>query len=171
MRFGILASYFRWLGRPYYRNFSIGQLLLNWIVQRVFRVNSSVPFSVHYTNKISGWHNCIFEDNTVDQNLCASGGAYIAVFDGTTLEVGSGTIWAYNICIQTANHIPGKLNEYEKASVKIGRNCWLGNGVVITAGVELGDNVVVGANAVVTKSFPSNVVVAGVPARIIRQII
>jgi maltose O-acetyltransferase len=36
--------------------------------------------------------------------------------------------------------------------------------------VELGDNVVVGANAVVTKSFPSNVIIAGVPAKVIKQI-
>ncbi|MBK9400940.1 MAG: hypothetical protein IPN36_08800 [Bacteroidetes bacterium] len=57
-----------------------------------------------------------------------------------------------------------------EGSVRIGRKCWLGNGVVITAGVTLGDNVVVGANAVVTKSFPSNVVIGGVPARILKEV-
>ncbi len=170
MGLGILSKYYRAIGRPYYVRFPIGQLLINWIFQRMFRVNAEVPYSVHYTNKITGWKNCRFEDDTALANLCSSGGAYIAVFDGTTLEVGAGTIWAYNICIQTANHLPGKLDQYETASVKIGRNCWLGNGVVLTAGVQLGNNVVVGANAVVTKSFPDNVMIAGVPARVIREI-
>ncbi|MFM7016779.1 MAG: DapH/DapD/GlmU-related protein [Bacteroidota bacterium] len=93
-----------------------------------------------------------------------------SAFENTKIEVGAGTIWAYNVCIQAADHVPGNLSEYKAASVKIGRNCWLGNGVVITAGVHLGDNVVVGANAVVTKSFPSNVIIGGVPANIIREI-
>lgn len=167
---GLMRFFYRIIGRPYYVRFSVGQLMLNWIVQRIFRINSDVPFSVHYSNKVTGWRNCRFEDDMVCTNLCASGGAYIAVFDGTVLEIGSGTIWAYNICIQTANHRPGDLKQYDLGSVRIGRNCWLGNGVAILAGVTLGDNVVVGANAVVTKSFPSNVVIAGVPARIIRML-
>ena len=41
---------------------------------------------------------------------------------------------------------------------------------VILPGVQLGDHVVVGAGAVVTQSFPSNVVIAGVAARIIRHL-
>jgi acetyltransferase-like isoleucine patch superfamily enzyme len=168
---GILSSFYKAIGKSYYVRFPVGQLLLNFIVQRIFRVNAEVPYTVHPTNKITGWKNCKFEDDTVLSNLCSSGGAYIAVFDGTTLEIGAGTIWACNICIQTADHIPGDLANYTKASVKIGRNCWLANGVVITAGVELGDNVVVAANAVVTKSFPSNVIVAGVPAKIIKSTI
>lgn len=170
MALGILNKYFKTINRAYYVRFSIGLLLLNWIVQRIFRVNADVPYSVHYTNKITGWKNCFFEDEIALANICASGGAYITVFDGTTLEVGSGTIWAYNVCIQTGNHKPGKLDEYDVASVKIGRNCWIGNGAVILAGVSLGDNVVVGANAVVTKSFSGNVIIAGVPAKIIREL-
>lgn len=51
----------------------------------------------------------------------------------------------------------------------IGDNCILSSGSKIIGGVTLGDNVVVGANAVVTKSFPSGSVVAGVPAKIINE--
>jgi acetyltransferase-like isoleucine patch superfamily enzyme len=167
---GIMRRLYRLFGKSYYTTFSLGYLILCWIIQRVFRVNADIPFLVNYTNKVSGWKNILFEDDSVALNLLASGGAYIAAFDNTTIEVGSGTIWAYNICLQTANHVPGNLKEYTTASIKIGRNCWLGNGVVITSGVELGDNVVVGANAVVTKSFPSNVIIAGVPAKVIKQI-
>ena len=49
----------------------------------------------------------------------------------------------------------------------IGDNCIISSGAKIIGGITLGDNVVVGANAVVTKSFPSNTVIAGVPAKII----
>lgn len=51
--------------------------------------------------------------------------------------------------------------------IKIGNNCWIGAGVVFLDGAELGDGCVVGANAVVTKKFPDNVVIAGIPARIL----
>ena len=170
MGLGILKYYFKSINRTYYIRFGWGLLLLNWIVQRIFRQNAEVPFSVHFTNKITGWRYCHFEDDVALANLCVSTGAYIAAFEGTTLHVGAGTIWACNVCIQTVNHVAGDLSKFERGSVSIGRNCWLGNGVVITAGVTLGDNVVVGANAVVTKSFPSNVVIAGVPAKILKEV-
>lgn len=51
--------------------------------------------------------------------------------------------------------------------IKIGNNCWIGAGVVFLDGAELGDGCVIGANTVVTKKFPSNVVIAGIPAKII----
>lgn len=54
--------------------------------------------------------------------------------------------------------------------VKIGSGCWIGDNVCIMPGVTLGDNVIVGANAVVTHSFPENVVIAGCPAKIIKDL-
>lgn len=59
---------------------------------------------------------------------------------------------------------------YTVAPVRIGRNVWIGGGVTILKGVSLGDNCVVGANAVVTRSFPANSVIAGVPARLLRTL-
>lgn len=54
--------------------------------------------------------------------------------------------------------------------VIIGDCCWIGAGVTILAGVTLGKNVTVAAGAVVTKSFPDNTLIGGVPARIIRKL-
>lgn len=52
----------------------------------------------------------------------------------------------------------------------IGKNCWIGSKATIVAGVTLGDSVVVGANSVVTKSFGSNVVLGGCPARVLKEL-
>lgn len=55
-----------------------------------------------------------------------------------------------------------------KGKVKVGKNSFIGYRVSILSGVTIGENCVVGANSVVTKSFPNNVMVAGVPARILK---
>ncbi|GAA0359328.1 maltose acetyltransferase domain-containing protein [Alkalibacterium iburiense] len=54
--------------------------------------------------------------------------------------------------------------------ITIGDNCWIGGNVTIVGGVTLGDNVVIAAGATVTKSFGDNVVIGGVPARVLREI-
>lgn len=56
-----------------------------------------------------------------------------------------------------------------KADTKIGENCIIGIRAIILPGVILGDHVVVGAGSIVTKSVPSNSVVVGNPARIIKK--
>jgi len=53
------------------------------------------------------------------------------------------------------------------APIRIGRGCWTGAHVVVTAGVSIGDGTAVAAGAVVTHDVPSDVVAAGVPARVI----
>lgn len=59
---------------------------------------------------------------------------------------------------------------YSKGPVIIEDNVWLGEGVVVLPGVTIGENSIIGANAVVTKSIPRNCVAAGNPARIVREI-
>lgn len=53
--------------------------------------------------------------------------------------------------------------------IKIGNNCWIGAGAVFLDGAEIGDGCVVGANAIVTKKFLADVVIAGVPAKVIGE--
>jgi len=54
--------------------------------------------------------------------------------------------------------------------VIIGKNVWIGANVTILKDVNIGDNSIIGAGAVVTKDIPSNVIVGGVPAKIIKEI-
>lgn len=52
---------------------------------------------------------------------------------------------------------------------KIGDNCYIAAGARIIGGVEIGNNCVIGVNAVVTKSFPDNCIIAGIPAKVIKE--
>ncbi len=65
---------------------------------------------------------------------------------------------------------PNKRRLVSKGEVVIGNRVWIGDKASVLAGVHIGDNVIVAANAVVTKSIPSNCIVAGVPARIVKKL-
>lgn len=56
-----------------------------------------------------------------------------------------------------------------KEEVLIGKNCFIGTNAIILKGTQLGNNVVVGAGSVVSGKFPDNVIIAGNPAKIIRE--
>jgi acetyltransferase-like isoleucine patch superfamily enzyme len=64
---------------------------------------------------------------------------------------------------------PIRLQGIYKRDVVVGSNVWIGYGACVLRGVSIGDNAVVGTNAVVTKDVPANAVVGGIPARIIRM--
>ena len=94
--------------------------------------------------------------------------------DDTHLYVGDYTMFGPNVILATAGHpILPKLRQeaYQyNMPVHIGKNCWLGAGVIVLPGVTIGDNTVIGAGSVVTKDIPSNVVAVGNPCRVLREI-
>lgn len=88
------------------------------------------------------------------------------------IYIDDGCLIGHQVVIATINH---ELNPAQRAShtfkpVRIGKNVWIGSGAKIMPGVNIGKNAVIAAGAVVTKDVPTNVVTAGVPARIIREI-
>ncbi len=94
--------------------------------------------------------------------------------DDTHIYVGDCTMFAPNVVLATAGHpILPELREkaYQfNMPIHIGRNCWLGAGVIVMPGVTIGDNTVIGAGSVVTKDIPANVVAVGNPCRVMRPI-
>lgn len=98
----------------------------------------------------------------------------LTLVDDTHIYVGDYTMLGPNVVIATAGHpILPELREqaYQyNMPVHIGKNCWLGAGVIVLPGVSIGDNTVVGAGSVVTKDLPANVVAVGNPCRVLREI-
>lgn len=96
------------------------------------------------------------------------------VVDDTHIYVGDHTMFGPNVVLATAGHpILPELRQqaYQyNMPVHIGKNCWLGAGVVVLPGVTIGDNTVIGAGSVVTKDIPSNVVAVGNPCRVLREV-
>lgn len=72
-------------------------------------------------------------------------------------------------CLISQNVTLGR-NKKDSGIPKLGNSVYVAPGVVIAGAVEIGDNVIVGANSFVNKNVPSGVVVAGVPAKVIRNI-
>lgn len=58
----------------------------------------------------------------------------------------------------------------EIGEVIIGENVWIGNNVMILKNSSIGDNSIVAAGAIVSGNFPSNVIIGGIPAKVIRQL-
>ncbi|OHD80423.1 MAG: maltose O-acetyltransferase [Spirochaetes bacterium RIFOXYB1_FULL_32_8] len=96
------------------------------------------------------------------------------ILDVAEVIIGDNCFIAPQVGIYTATHPVDPVTrcsgaEYGKKII-IGNNCWIGGHATINPGVVLGNNVVVASGSEVTKSFPDNVVIAGVPAKIIRYI-
>ena len=100
---------------------------------------------------------------------------HFTVLDEAKVTIGDDCFIGPNVSIYTACHSTdpierNKRNEWAEP-VTIGNNVWIGGSVTILPGVMIGDNVTIGAGSVVTKSIPSNVVAAGNPCRIIKEIV
>lgn len=98
----------------------------------------------------------------------------LTLVDDTHIYVGDHTMFGPNVTVATAGHpILPELREkglQYNAPVHIGKNCWLGAGVIVLPGVTIGDDTVIGAGSVVTKDIPAHVVAVGNPCRVLREI-
>ena len=98
----------------------------------------------------------------------------LTLVDDANIYIGDYTMIGPNVVIATAGHpinpeLRQKVTQYN-AEVHIGKNVWLGAGVIVMPGVTIGDNSVIGAGSIVTKDIPSNVVAVGNPCRVMREI-
>lgn len=94
---------------------------------------------------------------------------------GGGVQIGARTLVGYRTQILSANHRipPGKDrifgSGHEKSPVVIGEDVWIGANVIVLPGVSIGDGSVIAAGSVVTKNVPEYSIVAGVPARVVRN--
>lgn len=98
----------------------------------------------------------------------------LTILDVCEVHIGNQVMMGPGVSIFTAGHpidagVRNSGIEFGKP-ITIGDNVWVGGNTVINPGVTIGDNVVLGSGSVVTKDIPSNVVAAGNPCKIIREI-
>ena len=105
-------------------------------------------------------------------NVYANAG--LKLVDDTHIYIGDNTMLGPNVVIATAGHPidPDLRREglQYNMPVHIGKNCWLGAGVIVMPGITIGDNAVIGAGSVVTRDIPANVVAVGNPCRVLRPV-
>lgn len=112
-------------------------------------------------------HNIAVGDNVIINHNCT-------LMDNTDIIIGNNVLIGPNTSLYTVNH---SLNPEERVKgvctnypIKVGDNVWLGGNVVVMPGVSIGNNSVIGAGSVVTRSIPANVIAVGNPCRIIRKL-
>jgi maltose O-acetyltransferase len=115
---------------------------------------------------------------TYGQNIHIGDHVYLnvlcTILDCNEVRIGNHVMIGTAVQIYTAAHAlqaEARNQGWEAAkSIVIGDNVWIGGGAILLPGVRIGKNGVVGAGAVVTWNVPENTVVAGNPARVIREV-
>ena len=116
--------------------------------------------------------------NWAGKNVHFGKGVYatfnLTLVDDTHIYVGDHTMLGPNVVLATAGHpiLPElRPDAYQfNLPIHIGKNCWLGAGVIVLPGITIGDNSVIGAGSIVTKDIPANVVAVGNPCKVLREI-
>ena len=126
---------------------------------------------------------------TVDGNFSIYANSYIRVFPnshlilhggfinenvqiscGDTIEIGEGATIGRDVCIRSYDGHTIEEEGYKIAApIKIGKHVWIGQGATILKGVTIGDGSIVASGAIVTKDVPPHSIVAGVPAKVIKE--
>ncbi|MGQ5708758.1 sugar O-acetyltransferase [Lactobacillus sp. PSON] len=107
----------------------------------------------------------------------------LTILDTCPVKIGNNVMFGPNVTLATPLHplLPeqrndriladGTVGHYEYgAPITIGDNCWFASNVTVCVGVEIGNNCVIGAGAVVTHNIPDNSLALGVPAKVVRQL-
>ncbi len=156
-----------------YRNLHAGLFYLGRGSQIDVGPNANIHFgrSVNFTRDFSG----VFYGNvTFGDRVWFNRGCYVSVHGG--LSIGDYSMFGEGVSIHDENHVIGSSSEplplrgFVVKPITIGKNVWVGAKATILQGVHIGDNAVIGANAVVTHDIPANTIVGGIPARIIREL-
>ena len=88
------------------------------------------------------------------------------------IYIGDGSLIGHNAVLATINHMedPALRAGMIFHPIQIGKNVWLGANVTVLPGVTIGDGAIIAAGAVVTKDVPANMIAAGIPAKVIREV-
>jgi acetyltransferase-like isoleucine patch superfamily enzyme len=160
-----LIPYFRFIENT--RNSQTPISFSIWFRQKVLGFNKNCYWPVHHSSTVTYSNRVI---TGIDVSPGYSPACNIHGVNG--IFIGDYTQIASGVGIQSGNHdVYDNRKQLESEPIRIGKYCWLGQNSVILPGVQLGDFTIVGAGAVVTKSFTEgHCVIAGVPAKKIKDL-
>lgn len=110
----------------------------------------------------------------IGDGVSSTSGVLISAVEGVTVDVGDDTMFASNNQVRADDGHPifdvrtGK-RVNDAGSISIGPHTWVGIGAIVLAGVSIGEGSVIGANSIVTRSVPNNVIAVGSPAKVTRK--
>ena len=131
------------------------------------RKNSRIEVIDNFNKKIFTPKLKIGKNVNIEQNFHCTCAGNITIGDNTSITE---NVSIFNIIHPYKNiNIAPKFQDIEVKDISIGENCFIGANVVILPGSVIGKNVTIGSNSVVNKKTPDNVVIAGIPAKIIKK--
>jgi len=170
---GWVSRYFKRIGSNVLLNYSI-----QWIGKNCIVLGNNVSIGSH--GAITAWkayHNQVFMPEISIEDECNIG-EYCHISCISKIQIGRGVLAGRWLTIvdnfhghvnsEDLSNYPGDRMLTSKGDVIIQDGVWIGDKVTILPGVTIGSNCIIGANSVVTKSFPANSVIGGNPARLIK---
>ncbi len=128
---------------------------------------------------LTAWDNDKYQPEIVIGSNC-SFGAFNHITAVNSIHIGDGVLtgkWVTisdnshgNVVLSETDIMPDKRPVISKGAVFIGNNVWIGDKVTVLPGVNIGNGAIIGANSVVTKDVPSNCVVCGSPAIVVKYL-
>lgn len=149
-------------------------MLKKWfhkIAYRIYIVGKNIDRSHHEKKWLSGV-SLISKTDLLTQGKNVSFGGEVMLLGAGNIEIGDDTMVGAGTIIHTSTHDYTKHpmnNKRVDMTVKIGRHVWIGTGVIILPGITIADYAVVAAGSVVTRNVEEGAIVAGVPAKQIKQ--
>ena len=137
----------------------------NLVMRRVFTRSGSEVFFDRQVYVKFPWLVSIGPRTSVNRGV----EFYPELYGGHRIDVGSDCYIAPHVRFHAAGHDLNDLTAHIGGDIIVGDDVWLGAGSILLPGVTVGSNSVVAAGAVVTADVPSNVIVGGVPARVLRM--
>lgn len=163
-RIRIIRRPFILRGRKYI-DFGNGLTTGYWCRFEVFPLNDKSHIRLKFGNNIQindFVHICAMEKVEIGDGCLFASHVYISD-NSHGIYKGQGAI------IHSSPNIPPDHREYVTKPVKIGNNCWLGEGVIVMPGVMIGDGCVIGAHSVVNNDIPPACIAVGCPAKVVKR--